>query len=226
MFNFFSYCPTPHKTFSAAVLIGALTIASACTTQPDRQGNTGYRTIPTAPGRDVDRARELTNLGVAMLRGAEANFAGGGDKIDYLEGLSRAEQNFRGALEADIMYGPAHNNLGRIFYLQEHYYEAAWEFQYASQLMPHRPIPRNNMGLVFEATGRLDKAEEHYALALDAEPDNPEFLGNLARAKVRQGEQSAQLLDLLQQIVLKDHRPQWRDWAQEQQRMIAARMGD
>lgn len=122
------------------------------------------------------------------------------------------------------MYGPAHNNLGQLYYLQEHYYEAAWEFQYAGQLMPHQPIPRNNLGLVFEATGQLEKAEEHYALALDAEPDNPEFLGNLARAKVRQGERSHELRDLLQQIVVKDNRTQWRSWAEEQLRFISGRL--
>lgn len=211
-------------TTAAAILV--LLPVCGCSTGSHSRQDPGYRTIPAEPGRDTDKAREQTDLGVAVLNGAKANLADGGDEADYLEDLAQAEAHFRSALEADIMYGPAHNNLGQIYYLQERYYEAAWEFQYAAQLMPHRPIPRNNLGLVFEATGQLDKAEEHYTLALEAEPDNPEFLGNLARAKVRRGERSQELLDLLQQIVMKDSRPEWRIWAEEQQRFVAARIED
>lgn len=211
------------SAFTVAALSTLLSIAGCSTGTHSRQ-DPGYRTIPADLGRDTDTAREQTYLGVALLNGAEANYADGGEETDYLEDLAQAEAYFRGALEADIMYGPAHNNLGRIYYLQERYYEAAWEFQYAAQLMPHRPIPRNNLGLVFEATGQLEKAEEHFRGAFEAEPDNPEFLGNLARAKVRQGERSEELLDLLQQIVMKDSRPEWRRWAEEQHRFIAARL--
>ena len=90
--------------------------------------------------------------------------------------------------------------------------------------MPHQPIPRNNLGLVFEATGQLEKAEEQFHAALEAEPDNPEFLGNLARAKIRRGERSQELRDLLQQIVVIDTRPQWRTWAEEQLHLFAGRI--
>lgn len=219
--------PNQIAQFQVAILgVMALVLLplTACSAGSQSSTDSGYRTIPAEPGRDIGYAREQTNLGVTLLNGAEAGYAEDGDEAQYLERLAQAERHFRDALQADIMYGPAHNNLGRIYYLQERYYEAAWEFQYAAQLMPHRPIPRNNLGLVFEATGQLDKAEEHYALALASEPDNPEFLSNLARAKVRRGERSEELLELLQQIIVKDSRPEWRRWAEEQQRFIAPRL--
>ncbi|MEM6771852.1 MAG: tetratricopeptide repeat protein [Bacteroidota bacterium] len=130
--------------------------------------------------------------------------------------LETAERLLKDALTADVMHGPAHNNLGQVYYQQKRYYEAAWEFQYAIRLMPHQPIPRNNLGMVYEATGKLVDAAEQYALAVAEEPDNPVLLGNLARTKIRLGEQSSELRELLQQIVIKDTRPEWRVWAEQQ----------
>ena len=208
----------------ATALISVLISLPACNNA--EKVITDYRTIPSDLGRDTDKARKLTGLGVALLSEAESALATGGPEAKYQKDLADAEAYFRQALVADIMYGPAHNNLGRVYYHQERYYEAAWEFQYAGQLMPNRPIPRNNLGLVFEATGQLDQAEEHYAEALQVEPDNPEFLGNLARAKVRRGEVSETLLDLLHQVVLRDTRPEWRAWAEEQQQFIAIRLSE
>ncbi len=217
---------TSRPTYGGLAVLLTVMFSTGCNPTTQTHDEKRYRTIPTQIGRQADQAREQTAIGAALLEAAEATRDLEGAEASYGEALAQAEQCFRAALDADIMYGPAHNNLGRVFYLQGRYYEAAWEFQYAAQLMPHRPIPRNNLGLVFEATGQLDKAEEHYALALAAEPDNPEFLGNLARARVRRGERSNELLDLLQEVVAKDDRPAWRSWAEQQQRYIAARIED
>lgn len=166
-----------------------------------RSDQEGYRTIPAQIGRDAGLARTLTNQAAIALKEGNAE---------------EAEQLLRDALTEDVMYGPAHNNLGQLYYQQKRYYEAAWEFQYAIRLMPHQPIPRNNLGLVFEATGQLDEAVEQYGFAVAEEPDNPELLGNLARAQIRNGERGSEVRDLLQQIVMKDIRPEWRQWAEKQ----------
>ena len=50
------------------------------------------------------------------------------------------------------------------------------------KLMPNQPEPLNNLGLVFEATGKLDEATDSYTKAVTLEPDNVQALGNLARA--------------------------------------------
>lgn len=127
--------------------------------------------------------------------------------------LDDAESHLKKALEADVMYGPAHNNLGLVYYHQGKLYPAAWEFQNAIKLMPYQPEPRNNLGLVFEKAGKITSAAEAYEKARQLEPDNPEFLANLARAKIRRGDRDDETKKLLQELVMKDSRPQWSQWA-------------
>jgi Tfp pilus assembly protein PilF len=124
-----------------------------------------------------------------------------------------AQVRLRKALDADAMFGPAHNNLGLVYFHQNKLYEAAWEFQHAAKLMPHQPEPKNNLGLVFEKAGKMDDATEAYSKARLIEPDNPEYLGNLARAKVRSGADDAETRKLLEEVVLKDSREEWTVWA-------------
>ena len=161
----------------------------------------GYRTIPAQIGRDTELARSLTAKAALAIKEGQ---------------VEEAEQLLRDALTEDVMYGPAHNNLGQLSYQQKRYYEAAWEFQYAIRLMPHQPIPRNNLGMVFEATGQLEEAIEQYGLAVAEEPDNPKLLGNLARAQIRNGERGPEVQQLLRQILMKDNRSEWRSWAEQQ----------
>ena len=79
--------------------------------------------------------------------------------------------------------------------------------------MPYQAEPRNNLGLVFERAGKINSAAEAYGKAHEIQPDNPEYLGNLARASVRMGESTDETRRLLEELVLKDDRPEWRDWA-------------
>jgi Flp pilus assembly protein TadD len=111
------------------------------------------------------------------------------------------------------MFGPPHNNLGLIYYHQDKLYPAAWEFHNAIKLMPYVPEPRNNLGLVFEKAGKLQSAADAYARAREMEPDNPQYLANLARAKVRHGDRDEDTRRLLEEVVMKDDRPEWRGWA-------------
>ena len=127
----------------------------------------------------------------------------------------QAEKILRKAIAADVMFGPARNNLGLVYYHEGKLYQAAWEFQNAVKLMPYQPEPRNNLGLVFERAGKLSDAADSYDRARDMEPDNPEYIGNLARAKVRRGDDDPQTRQLLEEIVFKDSRPQWTNWAKE-----------
>ncbi len=190
----------------ALTLVALTTGLCACSTGPSTSSGGGYRTIQTQIGADTNEAKRLTAEAAAALR----------------EGNSeRAEKLLLDALTADVMYGPAHNNLGQLYYQQKRYYEAAWEFQHAIRLMPHQPVPRNNLGLVFEATGQLDEAAEQYELAVVEEPDNAVLLGNLARTRIRQGETGSEVRDLLRQIVMKDTRPEWRQWAERQLHLMS-----
>jgi Flp pilus assembly protein TadD len=157
----------------------------------------GYETVAKEPHRDADVARRETARAVALL-----------DAGDY----AGAEAALKVALAADIMSGPAHNNLGKVYFRQSKFYLAAWEFQYAMKLMPNQPEPPNNLGLVFEAVGKLDDAADHYGKAVALEPENVQAMGNLARARVRRGDDDDDLRSLLGRLVLRETRPDWLAW--------------
>lgn len=130
--------------------------------------------------------------------------------------LEVAESLLKEALAADVGFGPAHNNLGKVYYEQGKLYLAAWEFEYAIKLMPHHPEPRNNLAMVLETVNRFDEAVSQYESALDLQPDNPELLGNLARAKLRRGDPPEEVKQLLMDLILKDTRPDWVEWARDE----------
>lgn len=177
--------------------------AGGCASQHTASGvdrSTPYETVPDQPGRDITAASAHTTRAEKLL--SEGKY-------------EEAEAAAKAALEADVTDGRAHNTLGRAYFEQAKYYLAAWEFQYAIKLLPHRPEPKNNLGLVFEAVGKLDRAVECYGEARQIETDNPQFIGNLARAKLRRGDKDNEVRQLLADLVAKDTRPEWVQWARE-----------
>ena len=170
----------------------------------------GYTTAAEDPRRDTEAARALNAEGVGRIEAGD---------------LAKAERLFKEALTADVFHGTAHNNLGLVYYRQRRLYLAAWEFQYAVKLMPNRCEPRNNLGLVFEAVRQMDEAEKWYDEALALEPDNMETIGNLARALVRANRKDSKTRRILNEVVLKDTRPEWVAWAEERLVMLGGPVG-
>lgn len=159
-----------------------------------------YETVQADPHRDTDLAVEKHQRAIRLI------------ERDQLE---RAEKLLHEALVADVTFGPAHNNLGKLYYQQHKLYLAAWEFEYATRLMPNRAEPLNNLGLVYETVGKINEAVEVFEIAHGIEPQNPEYLGNLCRARLQRGDQDDQTNDLLAELLMVDSRPQWLAWARE-----------
>ncbi len=90
--------------------------------------------------------------------------------------LVKAEEHLQKALVADVTYGPAHNTLGMLYLRQRRLYLAAWEFEYAQRLMSDRFEPLYNLGLVYEAADKLDRAIEFYSMAFSISPRTPDVL--------------------------------------------------
>ncbi len=174
-------------------------LAGGCASKATKELS-GYETVGQDPRRDSTLAE--THNAEAIRRIERGDYKG-------------AEAELKAALGADVMYGPAHNNLGKVHFHQGKMYLAAWEFQYATKLMPNVPEPRNNLGLVFEAAGKLDEAVASYDEAMRLATDNVEVLGNLARARLRRGDRDPSVRDLLKQLVLRETRPAWAAWARE-----------
>jgi Flp pilus assembly protein TadD len=161
---------------------------------------TQYTTVVADPHRDEAKAIAKTEQAAKLFEKGKCE---------------RAEEALQEALVADVMYGPAHNNLGRLYYEQRKYYLAAWEFEYAAKTMSDRPEPYNNLGMVYEAVDRIDQAIAQYSKAHGMAPQNPEYLGNLARALLKKDEHSPEARPLLSDLLLYDTRPTWVRWARE-----------
>jgi Tfp pilus assembly protein PilF len=159
-----------------------------------------YQTVAKDPRRDTEKARGLTADAVSQIDAGH---------------LDDAEKTLRAAIVADLFYGPAHNNLGLVYFQEKRLYLAATEFQYAVKLMPGATQPHNNLGMVFESIGRLEEAERNYDEALALAPDNTEVTSNLARVRVRQGRKDDKTRRLLEDVVMKSDRPDWVQWARD-----------
>lgn len=187
------------RTVALSILcLCPLLLASCQSPGPSTSSARDYQTLGKEPRRDTDTAHKQNDAAVTLI-----------NKGDY----AGAEKLLREALADDVMYGPAHNNLGLIYFHQSKLYLAAWEFQYASTLMPTQPEARNNLGLVFEASGKLDQA-------IKIAPDNAQFIGNCARARMRRGDKFAEVRPLLEKLVTLDTRPDWTAWAKEQLALV------
>ena len=191
--------PFARAALPLVLLFAAAIAVAGCSRDagPDR-GRDDAPMVPAGPDTDAARRRNAEAVGLI-------------DRGRYDE----AERVLRRALDADVAYGPAHNSLGKVYFQQGKLYQAAWEFQYAAKLMPYQPEPRNNLGLVFERVGKLDEAVGWYERATTLEPDNPLLLGNLARARVRRGDRGEVVRALLTELVAKDSRAEWVEWAKE-----------
>lgn len=187
---------------SAISLLALVLLLGACANQNTYRTDDGpYRTVTAQPNRDTDAAIAHNRNGLAYLAADE---------------LDNAIEAFGKALQADVEFGPAHNNLGKVYYKQQDWYKAAWEFEYARKLMPNRAEPCNNLALVLERAGELDRAIELYEQAVARDEQNIEYRANLARALVRRGDRTERVRDLLEDLVENDKRAEWLIWAKQQ----------
>ena len=178
------------------LLIVAVTCMSGCSA-PSQQANR-YETIQS------DLARNTLAAQQSNLQGLKAV-----EKHEW----ETAEAAFREALEADLFYPSAHNNLGLVLLQQGRVYEAAWEFKYAAKLMPNSAEPRHNLGLLMERVGRLEDAADLYDEALAINPDNVEVMGHLARVYIKSDRHDAKLRNILEKLVYRSEDKEWDQWA-------------
>lgn len=170
----------------------------------------GCRAQKTAPPGSVGNVAANTSLARANVDKAAALLETHHD--------DDARKLLDAAIEADPLYGPAHNDLGMIDFRQQHYYEAAVHFRNAVKLLPRQPQPINNLGLVLERSGKLSAAEKYYSQAVGLDPENLEYIGNLARARISLGIKDDQTQQLLVKLVLRDPRNDWVNWARDELR--------
>ncbi len=164
-----------------------------------------YETVATSKRRDVKTAQVKHAEALVLI-----------DKGNPDKHLPKAETLLNEALVADVRYGPAHNSLGMVYYLQNKLYLAAWEFEYAAKLMPEHAQPYNNLGLVYERAGKYEEAISYYSMAMSRDDDDPQVIGNLVRARLTTGEKGSDLKTMISDLALYHPDPTWQQWARDQ----------
>ncbi len=154
--------------------------------------------------RDASKAETLTRDAVEC---ADADAA-------------RAEALLREALTADLFHGPAHNNLGVLYFRQGKLYEAANEFEWARKLLPGHPDPRLNLALVLERAGQVTEAFTAYDAALEAAPEHVPTMQAYARLAVREGRRDEKVDAMVKAIALRGEDERWRAWARAQMAQV------
>ena len=134
---------------------------------------------------------------------------------------AKAEQILREALALDPACGIAYNNLGVLAMrtspsrTEPDLFTAAENFQAAARLMPGRPDPRVNLGLVMERAGRLDDALAAYSAAVDASPSHLPSIQALTSLEYRLDRTNARTNERLKSISIHGTDPLWRCWAKD-----------
>ncbi len=202
---------------SGTLFTGLLAIAAVLGTVSGCAGPraSGPYSPITAGTRDTAKATRLNAEAADVINQATTNNDPGT--------MKRAEALLREALNADLYFGPAHNNLGVVFLSRDELYEAAAEFEWARKLMPGHPDPRVNLAFTLESAGRVDEAIATYRTALEVLPDDIAAMQGLARLQVRSGKRDEQTARLLSEIAMRGETPDWRDWAKEQAMLGHAR---
>tara|TARA_Y100001933_G_scaffold263472_1_gene324978 strand:- start:43977 stop:44579 length:603 start_codon:yes stop_codon:yes gene_type:complete len=135
----------------------------------------------------------------------------------------QASEYLKQAIAANPQSSRSHNNLGKVYYQLKQYSDALNMFRKAIELDTNNsPQPHNNIAMVYERADKHALAIEHYTLAHDIEPDNIIYTANLARAMHHRGDRDAKLIAMLEEITLKDARPDWQHWASTQKAMLLA----
>lgn len=184
----------------AFIILAAIVVGQTGCAPFLKRKHLDYRTVVADPNHDTEMAKAENERAARLVAKGK---------------LDAAEQALQSALVADVTYGPAHNNLGKVFFARCDYYLAAWEFEYARRLMPEAAEPNNNLGLVYEAVEKLDEAVAMYTIAYQMRPEDPEIIGNLARVRMKRDERDGEARRLLSELILYDTRPCWVDWARE-----------
>ncbi|HYE21549.1 MAG TPA: tetratricopeptide repeat protein [Tepidisphaeraceae bacterium] len=166
------------------------------------------RAVVPAGAPDTALARQQNDLAFDLI-----------GKGKYLEALPLLER----AINADPYYGPAHNNLGIVYYHTDSLANAGRSFETALRNMPNQPDARNNLGLVFERLNRPTDAATEYERARRLAPENPEYLANLCRARYKLDPRDPGLTPLLRELVAKTRSAEWRTWAETNLLRLSAR---
>jgi len=159
----------------------------------------------------------LDELAVREAARAEATHLYEQALVEYKAShIDKAKCLLKQAVEKDNRNAQAWMQLGIIEYEKNNYYNAARAFHRASRLMPTRYEPHFNIGTVYEATSQYTEAITSYKKALKMAPDQTEVMENLIRCYIRTNQNLDKAKELIDRVLICEHRPQWRTWLEKE----------
>ncbi len=192
----------PHKLTLLVFAACAVLSIQGCKAKPSSDPSWNkHQAAPSSINRNTPKALALNALAVKEIK---------------KNNLAEAEKLLIKAIQNDQMTAQAHNNLGKVYYLQNNFYKAAWEYQYAVKLNPKAAAPHHNLALTFQSAGQLDKALPHYTKAHDLEPESAIYLSSLAQAHLNLGHKDQKVIVLLQELILRSVDEDQKIWARRE----------
>jgi len=102
---------------------------------------------------------------------AEAHFSLAETALEYDWDWSKAEREYRRAIELNPNYAPAHHGYGTYLEALARFDEAIAERKRAQELDPLSPLQTADVGYPFYWAGQYDQAIEHYRSGLELDPN-------------------------------------------------------
>ena len=102
--------------------------------------------------------------------------------------LEEAREHYEQAIELDLAYCDAMDNLGRLLRGQGHLDEAIYWYAESIKVFPDNIVAHQNLAVAFRLQGRTDEAIEEYQLLVLLDADNPEGYYGLAQSYLDLGQ--------------------------------------
>jgi len=194
------------RWYSLAVLLSLLT-GSGCTQMIPTQGHGEFRQRNNHPA-GINENRDAVPVSKHSMKANEKAI-----RLILKGKPERAMRALQKIVAQDPTFGPAHNNLGQLYFDQGDYFVASEHFVRAAELMADRAEPLYNLGMVYENTDRLTEAINMYETAREFDPVDPRPLGNLVRVMMTMNPYDLATEPLLKELLVIEYREEWRDWA-------------
>lgn len=141
--------------------------------------------------RRYEQAAESLARAVSLrpTRAAIGTFQLLADALHEQQRYEEAIERYRGVLEIDPEYAPAHAGMGYALFRLKRYEEAVESLARSVSREPESPATAGRhvaMGRAFVALGRMETAEEHFARALEIDSRNVVALDSFAGLRFRQ----------------------------------------
>jgi serine/threonine protein kinase/Tfp pilus assembly protein PilF len=148
--------------------------------------NVGYGPVRTKEAMEKARynARQAIKAGDSL---PEAHTSMGLFALNYDWDWSRAEQEFRRAIDLDPDYASARYGYSNLLVVLKRFDESIAESDAAKSLDPYSPLSDMNHGRALYYARRYDEAAEYFRRMLEQNPDCPQCLHMTALVQLQQG---------------------------------------